>query len=39
MQSGKPVFKAPVFNAIEITTERLVLKPVSPFRFARQTLH
>ncbi len=27
------------FNAIEIATGRLILKPVSPFRFARQTLH
>jgi RimJ/RimL family protein N-acetyltransferase len=28
-----------VFNAVEITTERLILKPVSPYTFARQTLH
>lgn len=27
------------FNAIEITTDRLILRPVSPFSFARQTLH
>ncbi len=27
------------FNAVEITTDRLILKPVSPFSFARQTLH
>lgn len=27
------------FGAIEIVTERLILKPISPLAFARQTLH
>ena len=33
--------KEPVrkFGAIEIATERLILKPISPLSFARQTLH
>lgn len=27
------------FGAVEIVTERLILKPISPISFARQTLH